>query len=192
MENLEIEYKVMIDEIAYQKMKEWYSLRSFVMHDQINEYYDTQNEDLRKNHLSLRIRSLLLENRWLMTLKVPEKEGKREYEFFISHNDLNLMPVQIESILNAYQIQKNELFSFSSLRTFRYETQYENTTLCLDCSEYNGWIDYEMECEAESMEKARQTLIDLLQKQEICFMESSFSKVARARKTCPYFVKKNR
>lgn len=189
MENIEIEYKVMIDQSGYIKMKKWMEEQKFVLMNQINQYYDTQDGRLKKNKISLRIRSFLSKKNAIMTLKTPAIEGRKEYEFVIEKKDLSAMPNEIENLLQNYNVKKEDLFHFASLQTLRHEIQYEDTIICLDYNTYNGRIDYEMECEAKSMKKAQETLIMLLHNQRVLFKQSSLSKMERARESSPYFVK---
>jgi len=54
--------------------------------------------------------------------------------------------------------------------------------LCLDYNLYYNKEDYEIECEAVSMKKAKELVLQLLNKFNVSYQESKDSKVARALK----------
>ena len=69
MENLEIEYKVMVDSIDFfylqEKLKD-YRPETFI---QENIYYDTVFEQISRNDLSLRVRHIKNKKKFIATLK---------------------------------------------------------------------------------------------------------------------------
>ena len=81
MENLEIEYKVMVNSIDFfylqEKLKE-YKPKMFI---QENIYYDTVLLQVKNNNLSLRVRHIKNQNKYIVTLKEKLEEGRKEYEF---------------------------------------------------------------------------------------------------------------
>ena len=78
MDNIEIEYKVMVNKEDYEKLISLFSLKHPI--NQTNHYFDTINLDLKKNHVSLRIREYHDKNIFIATLKEDLSEGKLERE----------------------------------------------------------------------------------------------------------------
>lgn len=179
MQNLEIEYKVMIAKEDFYTLLNKLGETSFHKIEQTNFYFDTYNQDLKKNKLSLRIRKI--ENRYLMTLKQSLQEGKMEYEYEIPSCNLAFIPQEIQTILEPY-VQVCQLHLLGSLTTIRYEKEYASGLLCLDHSFYRGKEDYEIEFEADNMAYAKHIVETLCKTNHISFEKSKYSKNARALK----------
>ena len=181
MENLEIEYKVMVSkedfELLLSKMGE-----DFHFYEQINYYYDTKKRKINRQGMSLRIRHFLNENKYLVTLKVKEDEGKREYEDYVEENDVKYLPESIVSILILNKINPKNIENIGKLKTIRKEFYQDGLVICFDHNYYYDIEDYEIECEGPSMEVARSILVSLLNKYNIKFEQSKDSKQKRALK----------
>ena len=80
MENIEIEYKVMIDQSGYIKMKKWMEEQKFVLMNQINQYYDTQDGRLKKNKISLVIATFFIYNLNSMHKSIVLKGGSKKWQ----------------------------------------------------------------------------------------------------------------
>ena len=176
MENLEIEYKVMVDEIDFFYLKE--KLKDCRLLIQENVYYDTIFEQIKRNNLSLRIRNIKNLNKRIVTLKEKLEEGQREYEYEVTE-EVTFNQEIIEK-LNEYGIDYNCLIETSRLTTYRNECVVDGGILCLDENYYYGNVDYEIECESSSLEKAKKIVKNLMSKHSINYQESKLSKVARA------------
>jgi len=61
----------------------------------------------------------------------------------------------------------NILKAFGSLRTQRAEVPFENGLLVLDCSDYLGHTDYEVEFEVTDIETGQQSFLTLLETYKI-------------------------
>lgn len=180
MKNLEIEYKVMINKESFKKLEKLLSSLNYELYKQTNYYYDTLNEDIKKCGLSLRIRHIINQNKFLLTLKEKHKDGKMEYEEYLPSNDINNLPGFVKTILYKYNINNKELVNIAKLTTTRKEYDIEDSKLCLDHSVYYNKEDYEIECESTSMEKAKRIVETLLKENDIEYTISDDSKVARA------------
>ena len=180
MENLEIEYKVMVDSIDFfylqEKLKD-YRPETFI---QENIYYDTVFEQISRNDLSLRVRHIKNKKKFIATLKEKVGDARKEYEYEVDGEDS--FPKEIIDKLNEYGVDYECLVETSRLTTFRNEYKLENGVLCLDENHYYGNVDYEVECEASTLEKAKKIVKNLLDKNGISYQESKLSKVARANK----------
>lgn len=180
MENVEIEYKVMIDKKGYEKLLNYFNgqLYSF---KQTNYYFDSVDEKINKNKLSLRIREK--NNKYIATLKEPYENGRLEHEYIVKDNEIKSFPKQIINLLDKYKIKINELYNFATLTTIRNEIKIEkDSLLCIDYSTYNETEDYEVECESSSLEKGKEIIESLLNSLSIPYTKSALSKTARAKK----------
>ncbi len=182
MENVEIEYKIMVKEADFKyllfKMKENYAnYNDFI---QENVYFDTVQFSLKKNHLSLRIRNIQNKNQLILTLKESIKEGRLEHEFEVSNLDIHVHFDKIQKILEKYNISKEELIEVARLTTKRTQFNQDDGCICLDENFYYGQKDYEIECESTSMLKAKSILHHLCLNYQIPFQESKESKIHRA------------
>ena len=182
MENLEIEFKVIINKEDFHKLEKIMEEYEYELFEQVNTYYDSKEETLEKNKVSLRIRSIINKNIYITTLKETKKVGKLEHEFEVKGNDVKYLPDEIIQILDSNNVSINDLCVVGELKTIRKEYKYNNCVLCLDHNFYYGKEDYEIECEAKSMQEAVNTITCLLLLNKIPFVKSKYSKQARARK----------
>ena len=178
MENIEIEYKVMINKADFYKIVS--SLDEYKAFEQVNYYYDTLNNDLKKNGLSFRIRHILNDNAYLMTIKEKLSEGRKEYEFYLKDNNPLNINKETKDLLSKRNINYKELHIIGELKTLRYEIKINNCLLCFDKNNYYNNEDYEVECEASSMLIARKTLCEYLDNYHIKYTQSQKSKQKRA------------
>jgi len=177
MENVEIEYKVIIskeDSLILIDKLDSFEHELFI---QTNYYYDTLDRKLKQNQASFRIRYIENKKQYLYTLKEKLVEGQLETENILSNNDVNLIK---EDLFSKYGIDKKDLLMLGSLKTTRHEYKYKGTNFCIDKSEYRGLTDYEIECESESMERSIRTVEELLNSLNIKYKKSLKSKQARA------------
>ena len=182
MDNLEIEYKVMINKDGFLKLKEVFSSFSKEYKEQINYYYDTKTFDLKQNKLSLRIRHIVNENSFIATLKEKIKDGHLEHEYYVDGCDFNKMPKQIINILNEKNIATKDICLLGTLKTNRLEIKYKNGILCIDHNLYNENEDYEVEFECDNLKYGEKIVSDLLNENNIIFKKSKNSKIQRCLK----------
>ena len=183
MKNIEIEYKVMVDKQSFIKLESYLDNHYLnKKHIQTNYYYDTRDNKIKNKGLSLRIRHIENENIYISTLKEKQNEARIEYEDVIKCNDIYLINNEAKSILEKNNININQIEQVAYLKTIRKEYMYHDCLLCLDYNLYYNKEDYEIECEAESMEKAKELVLQLLNKFNVSYQESKDSKVARALK----------
>ena len=153
METVEYEERVLISESDYQQVikdikEKGLSMTSLLI---LNIYLDNQDEDIFKNGQMLRIRTTNGENKEL-TLKIRNQDGStREInETLESHPIINK---ELKGDFNDYH-------EVTRLTTERIEVHYDDYLLVIDKNTYGDVIDYDLEIEANSQQKA----INLIEK----------------------------
>lgn len=139
---------------------------------QTNYYFETENFALKKAAIALRIRGI--EDLYTLTLKEPLTEGILETNVPLSsekfHQWLNQKPTVEQPIYNRLakkQLQDETLQYYGSLQTERYTIKKESVAYMLDRSSYFNYVDYELEVEATSEEKAQEAMKQLLRTRNI-------------------------
>jgi len=184
MEQIEIEAKALLNEADYKKLVGIFS--SSKEYSQINHYLETPTRDLKRHGLSLRVREKgdsIIE----MTMKKDLKEGKLENTISLSKKELSelindgvLPDNEIKEVLEKEGVNVEELEIVTSLTTKRIDASYEGGLLSIDMNAYNDVIDYEIELEHESQEKADSLLKGLLESNGIEYKNNTVSKTRRA------------
>lgn len=174
--NLEIEYKILVNQKQFDLICALYP--NAVFKRQMNVYYDTIHNDLRKNHCAMRIRDKGDEH--LFTLKAPgEKDGKMEFEKLLSENSCNaLKDEEIIKTLSSY-IDCFDFVEIGRLVTYRASIDLEFAELCLDVNIYNDQIDYEIEYEWKQDHDGLTKFNEILSNIGLTFTSNCKSKVAR-------------
>lgn len=182
--NIEIEVKTLISQKDYEKVLEFFKDQQHEAVDQINYYIDTEVADLRKHEVSLRIRRL---NGLVMTLKTPLSEGlleksqlisEHEFNEFISHRSFPTGPIC--DFIERLYIDPATLFPLAQLTTHRINIPYEGYLLAVDKNTYADQVDFELEMEGSSLDKARIYLEQICTTIGIKFVENRVSKQRRA------------
>lgn len=177
-ENLEIEFKCLIDDKTYNQLLDKFNLHSKIF-TQTNYYFDTKDEILRQEKIALRIREKDGQ------FKITKKVNKSENEIEESHHYLTQEEAKtyLSEGFDANIIGINHyVYLQLSLTTNRVSFPYLNGKLFLDKSIYNDIIDYEIEYEANNVIDGRQTFLEFLDKENIVFKKAE-SKIVRAYKT---------
>lgn len=186
--NIEIEAKVLLSKEQYEKLLKYLHLERYKKIEQINHYVDTEDRLLKKNDIALRIR----ENKdFVLTLKTPLSEGLLEKNQNITWREYSELDDQgvfpqgdIKNFLEICGFNTRDLKVLASLKTSRIELELDEGVLCLDENVYgpqNSVVDYELEVEATSMEKAEETATKILKEIGITeFKFNTHSKQARA------------
>lgn len=182
--NIEIEVKALLNRQDYEKVLEYFKNEQKSAIEQVNYYIDTKNSDLRRHEISLRIRKL---NGYMMTLKTPLSEGLLEKNQLISEEAFNNFIEQgvfpdgpISEFIQRLYIEPTSLLPLAHLTTIRYNIPYNGYLLAVDKNSYGDVVDYEIEMEASSVEKARLNLGEVCEKVGIDFIENRVSKQKRA------------
>ncbi|MGN1295729.1 MAG: CYTH domain-containing protein [Bacilli bacterium] len=183
--NIEIEAKVLLNQEEYEKIIDVLSLEKYRKVKQINYYIDTKDRFLKKNGIALRVRE---KDDFELTLKTPLSEGLLEKSESITWRDFELLQDKnifpegnIKNFLSILGVKINELTILTCLQTERIDFQYKGGKISLDKNTYSGVIDYELEIEHTSMDKAQALTEEVLKE---CGIEKKpqnhISKQARA------------
>ena len=186
--NIEIEAKILVSESDFLRLKSILGVQEKIKVKQTNYYIDDQQGSLRTYGFALRIREL--NQTYTLTLKSPMAEGTLEKNQTISEalyrifKETKVFPQGlIQSFLEMFGFQTNQLSIITYLTTERYETAFEGRHVCLDKNSYHGITDYEVESEESSLKRAAETLRLLCEKAKIDYKANHMSKYARAIKT---------
>ena len=184
--NIEIEAKVLLLKDEYNEIIEKLNLQKYRRIKQTNHYIDTPDRYLKKNGIALRIREK--DEEFELTLKTPLSEGLLEKNENISWRDFeNLSEKQIfpdgniRKFLLILGVKVSELKVLTSLCTERIHVEFEGFELALDKNIYSNIVDYELEVESSSIERAQQEIKNILEECNINnFTFNKVSKQARA------------
>ena len=183
--NIEIEAKVLLNVEEYERIIDVLSLVKYRKVKQINYYIDTKDRYLKKNGIALRVRE---KDDFELTLKTPLSEGLLEKSEAITWRDFELLQDKnifpegnIKNFLSILGVKINELTILTCLQTVRIDFQYKDGKISLDKNTYSGVVDYELEIEHTSMDKAQALTEEILKE---CGIEKKpqnhISKQARA------------
>ena len=184
--NIEIEAKVLLLKNEYETIIEKLNLSKYRKIRQTNHYIDTPDRYLKKNGIALRIREK--EEEYELTLKTPLSEGLLEknenisWRDFEKLNDQNLFPEgNIKKFLSILGGKVDQLKVLTSLCTERIEVEYNGFDLALDKNTYSDIVDYELEVESSSIQRAQEEIRSILASCNISdFQYNTISKQARA------------
>lgn len=173
--NLEIEYKTLLSLPEFDQLGKRFSHVTPIQ--QTNHYFDTHDLQLRKNKLSLRIRTFSKDAE--MTLKIPQQVGNIEYNIDLTTQEAHAIlekdtltdyPLLIDGILEQlkqYDIELSDIHTLGSLTTTRRECETAIGLMALDKNEYTNKIDYELELEVEEAVKGQQNFNQFLKENNI-------------------------
>ena len=181
--NLEIEVKATLSKKDYDKLISNFDASR--IYRQVNCYYDTKQHQIVKKNCGLRTR--VINDEIELTLKVSEAIGKTEINQQISNKELqnlnkyNIFPCgEVKQFLESkLGIDLEGIKFLGFLITDRLDITYKNTLISIDKSEYNNIVDYEIECEAPTIEKSENSLKEFLTKYQIEYKKSAISKLKR-------------
>lgn len=176
-DNIERELKLVIDEQTYKSIMNSYDFHKSII--QTNTYFDTEKQEVKKQHGAVRIRTI--EDKKIFTLKIKKDEYTHyEFEKEIFTNDIK--EIDDPEILNwfkQYQIPQ-ELYPIASFTTLRKTFEFENGELCLDKTTFKNHIDYEVEYEYTSDHNGIHFFNSILNKYGLKWQKNCPSKIARA------------
>ena len=176
MKHIEYEERVMISINDYLKViddikREGKHFASFLIE---NIYLDNDNSFIYKNHMMLRIRNIDGKEEEL-TLKT-RREDNSTLEINESRHHHKEIDKYLEGSLNDYH-------QIAKLITHRIEVKYKDYLLVIDKNEYHGVIDYDLEIEATSQNKALEVIKEYCEKYHLSYDKEYKTKSHRAIKT---------
>ena len=148
----EYEIKYLLQKSDYEKLLEIFSDSDTKTVEQINYYYDTYDQKMRKNNITARIR---------------EKNGKltgviKEHSVGTTHSKETSF--RVDGVSNVISYNGENLYLYGELYTKRMEINFcGSITLMLDYNKYLDTEDYELEIEyvPEFKEKANGIILEL-------------------------------
>ncbi len=182
--NIEIEAKVLLSKRDYLKL-----LENMTFNDQVkiqkNYYLDSQDRVLKKYGMAIRLRQREGKNK--LTLKAPLAEGLLTKNQDLSDDEANalinnnLFPRgDISDFLDILNIDVNKLLILAQLTTERKEGTYEGLDINISKNTYSDTVDYELECDSDSVTNSQNALKDLCQQYRIEYKINTVSKESRA------------
>lgn len=154
-QNIEIEFKNMLTKDEYEKLMEFFQIKSGDIFSQENHYFDTPDFALKAQGSALRIR--YKSGRFVMTLKQPCPEGLLETNQSLTPEEANqaittgkLPEGMVKDLVRKMNVPFESLEYFGSLVTERSELPYEGGLLVFDHSYYLNKEDFELEYEVEN------------------------------------------
>ncbi len=182
--NIEIEAKVLLSKRDYQKL-----LENMTFNDQVkiqkNYYLDSEDRVLKKYGMAVRLRQREGKNK--LTLKAPLAEGLLTKNQELSDDEANalinnnLFPRgDISDFLDILNIDVNKLLILAQLTTERKEGTYEGLDINISKNTYSDTVDYELECDSDSVTNSQNALKDLCQEYRIEYKLNTVSKESRA------------
>ena len=187
--NIEIEAKVLINEDDYNRVLKFYKKEELQKVTQLNYYIDTDALLLKQFGIGLRIRQ---KDFFVLNMKAPLQEGLLEKKESISEKEFDnfknngVFPNgSIKNLLLMFGVDITKLKIQTTLKTERIviENFSDNEVLAIDKNYYNGLIDYELELEGTSLERAKNSLKERCEELNIDFVENAKSKQVRAMET---------
>lgn len=182
-ENLEIEFKILIDKNTYQQIINDYQAKH--AYQQTNYYL--MHPKLSELKYMLRIRQK--ESAYELTLKQPQSHGKLETNLIIDETaknkilDHQLVTNEIFDLLKEYQLDSTMFNTSHSLTTKRYEIITPNGLICLDKNYYNNLVDYELEYEVTDYYLGKSAFLELVKKYNLNYIRNCPSKISRLLKS---------
>src|SRR5699024_5178210 len=181
-QEIEIEFKTRL------KAEDFYVLKNALSFNdqpinQVNHYFETKDEQLKKAHCALRIREI--NGHYTLTLKQPLKEGLLETNETLSHDQAQAWlkgqaepTEEVTAVLKDLGIKLEALQYFGQLKTIRYIFKTETLEYVIDHSFYLDQEDYELEIEAETYQAGEKAFDDLIEKFNLT-KEVPISKIER-------------
>ncbi|MDQ0298838.1 uncharacterized protein YjbK [Salibacterium salarium] len=169
----EIEKKNLLTESEFLHLSEVFQINKNDFFWQANSYFDTVNDDIKKQGAALRIRKK--KDMYELTLKQPAKEGLLETNQNLSEEEANQalsssffpdgeVKDELQSSLN---IDSDALRLLGTLETYRGKTPFKEGLLFLDQSVYLDTQDFEIEIEGPTETAVQIWMNDLLNKHGI-------------------------
>lgn len=173
-EELEIEFKNMLTEEEFEKIRERLSISENDFSLQQNHYFETPDDQLRENKCALRVREK--NGGFEFTLKQPADEGLLETNQPVSAEETSLLlnegripSGEVESALHGLGITAIKYKHLGTLSTKRAETSYKEGLLVLDYSFYLNEEDFELEYEVKDRDSGEEKFLGFLKEMDITF-----------------------
>lgn len=158
MKEFEFEAKLLITEEDFKNLINKYDLKNRYF-TQVNYYFETEDNFFEKNNCALRIRNK--EDEIQLTIKVSTEKNNVEYHTDITVDDFNQIMESRAIDLKNYSCPFDHSFSNLQVRiiqTDRYNIGFEDHFIEIDRTTFNETVDYEIEVESTSKDRAKEIL----------------------------------
>ncbi|SES19747.1 CYTH domain-containing protein [Salisediminibacterium halotolerans] len=168
-QEIEIEFKQLIDENTYDNMLDYFQHMRTPIAEQTNHYFDTAVFGLRSAGAALRVRNK--NSRCILTLKEPHEKGLLEThqelteEEFLQMKNSGTVPGGdvAHRIADLTGSPQPDVQYLGYLKTARSEAKLDDGLLVLDKSNYFDFTDYELEFECSDETEGKKAFERLLQ-----------------------------
>lgn len=152
---VENEFKIMLDKSEYEKILAMYEFTSIV---QTNHYFDTDDLEMSSRHTTVRVREI--DGKCFLQVKFPTEVSFSRVEFC---GEVDGVPKSIsaERLKSLTGADMPDVRRLGALKTTRNIHRFDGGEIDLDCSEYFGVTDYELEIEFSNEQKARAVLDEI-------------------------------
>lgn len=185
-QEVEIEFKNLLTQQEYDKLKAIFFTQSSTPVTQENYYFDTSDHRLKNASCALRIR--IKGDSAEMTLKTPFEGHHTETTLdmsavkareLITKGSFSI-PEAIHTVLAEEGIAvSQDVFKIGQLKTERLEVEDPHSIIVLDKSYYSNTVDYELEVESDSKAAGEKLFTQILKEHAIPRRET-LNKIARA------------
>lgn len=178
-ENLEIEFKILLDKKIYDQIINDYSIDT--SYTQTNYYL--MHPILSKLKYSLRIREK--NNQYELTLKQPQTTGALETNLIINKDakdkilNNKLVHNKVFDLLTEYNLDSTMFNTNHSLKTLRKEIHTPHGLICLDYNCYNNLEDYELEYEVIDYKQGKKAFLNFIEQYNLSYEHNCISKINR-------------
>lgn len=185
MEQLEIEFKILLTETIYKQMLVDFKEMIIKQYQQTNYYL--MHPKLDELQYMLRIRQK--DDGYELTLKRKAPIGNIETNIAIDQQtkDTILSGQEVDNeiftLLKEVGIQTSSLDSHYSLTTYRSDIEVPQGTISIDYNQYNGCKDYELEFEVHDYQEGKQAFLNLLKPYSLTYQKNCDSKIKRLKQT---------
>lgn len=174
--HIEKEFKLLLTPTEFTALCETLKPQTTIL-DQTNIYFDTNNHDLSKQKMALRIR--YLNNQKIITLKYYNQDDLMEIEL-LTHFDNPCDEEQIRILLQQFNITSS-VIPIVKIHTIRHLYTTKWAELCIDKNTYDDKvIDFELEYEVKQAHDDITTFLTFIQKFNLTYEKNAQSKLVRA------------
>ncbi len=182
--NIEIEAKVLLSKKDYQKLLENLPFEEKVK-IQKNYFLDSPDRIMKKYGMTMRLRQREGQNK--LTMKAPLAEGLLDKSQSLSDSEAdsliqnNLFPRgDIQDFLDILHIDVSKFLILAELTTERQECTYDGFEINISKNIYSDCVDYELECDSDSVSNSQNTLREICNRYHIEYKINTLSKETRA------------
>ncbi|MCQ2802693.1 MAG: CYTH domain-containing protein [Bacilli bacterium] len=149
-----------------------------------NIYFDTKDLILTKSGMVLRLRNS--NGQLEITLKIKDKHFDKEINHPISSFSDNILPLNkpILNELKQLNVNISDILEVGKIKTNRIEIKMNESLIVLDQNEFLNTIDYNIEIESSSREKAKLLLQEIANKYKFEITKNYISKSRRVIYSC--------